>query len=98
MGGEVRSTPDVLAMLDLTAEAIEQHSSPGDVLLDLSASPMFHVLREGPGEGHSDLLMPGTFLDEAEDSAILERIEAARYEDETASSSSVVMLASRMNW
>jgi hypothetical protein len=77
LGGEVLAIPDVLAMVDPTVRAIQRHSSPGDILLDLSASPLIHALSERSGVGHSDLVMPGTFFDEAEESAFLARIEAA---------------------
>ena len=31
---------------------------------------MFHVVSGRPGPGHADIVMPGTFLDEAEERAL----------------------------
>ncbi len=76
LSGEIRAIPDVVRMVDPAVRAIDRFSSPGDILLDLSASPLIYVLSGRSGIGHSDLLMPGTLLDE-EESVFLERIVAA---------------------
>ena len=43
-------------------EKIRRWTQPGDEILDLTASPMLHVLAERPGPGYFDVIMPGTFL------------------------------------
>ena len=44
-------------------------------MLDLTASPLLHVLTERNGPGGADIVMPGSFLDEAEERAFVERLE-----------------------
>ncbi len=63
--------------IDRTVELLARVTPPGGVVLNLSPSPLFHVLTRRPGPGHRDLLMPGTFLDEGEEGAFVERLEAA---------------------
>lgn len=61
------------------AEQVQQIralTDPGDVILDLSASSMFHVLSGRRGPGYSDIIMPGTFLSEAEERRFVARLEA----------------------
>jgi hypothetical protein len=55
-------------LLDLT--------EPGDTILDLSAAPLFHVLTGRPGPGQFDVVIPATFLNEDEEHAFVERLEA----------------------
>jgi hypothetical protein len=55
---------------------LRRATRPGDTILDLSASPLFHVLTDRLGPGHADLLMPGTFLSDQEEIAFLERLVA----------------------
>lgn len=62
-------------MLDRTVTAIRRWTEPGDRILDLSASPLFYVLTDRLGPGGSDIIMPGTFLDEHDERAFLERLE-----------------------
>ena len=38
---------------------------------------MFHALSGRPGPGRADILMPGTFLDAADEARFIERLEAA---------------------
>jgi hypothetical protein len=59
----------VLKLIDL--------SDPGDTVLDLSAAPIFHVLTGRPGPGQADIVVPGTFLDEDEERAFVERLRAS---------------------
>ena len=76
LGNEVRAIPEVRERVDTTVRAIRQLSEAGETLLDLSASPLFHVLSRRPGVGHSDVVMPGTFLEEEEEERFLERLRA----------------------
>lgn len=77
LGGEVRAGTGMVAMVDPLVRVLRELSEPGDVLLDLSAAPLIHVLTGLPGMGELDLLMPGTLLDAEEESAFLERIASA---------------------
>ena len=56
-------------------EVIQRVTRPGDTILDLSASSMIYVLADRLGPGYADVVMPGTFLDEAEERAFVERLE-----------------------
>ncbi len=49
---------------------------PSPPLLDMSASPMFHVLSGRRAYGPYDVVMPGAFLDESEEQLYLERVRA----------------------
>jgi hypothetical protein len=60
--------PTVLRLRNLTRS--------GDTVLDLSASPLLHVLSGRPGPGGADIVMPGSLLDAEEERALLARIEA----------------------
>jgi hypothetical protein len=55
-------------------EEIRARSRPEDRILDLSASPLLYVLTDRMGPGYHDIVMPGTFLDEAEELAFLDRL------------------------
>jgi phage shock protein PspC (stress-responsive transcriptional regulator) len=54
---------------------IRARTGPEDRILDLSASPLLYVLLDRMGPGYHDIVMPGTFLDEAEEQAFRERLE-----------------------
>jgi hypothetical protein len=41
----------------------------------MSSSPYLYVLTERLGPGYSDIIMPGTFLREADERAFVERLE-----------------------
>jgi hypothetical protein len=56
-------------------EEIRGRTRPEDRILDLSASPLLYVLTDRMGPGYHDIVMPGTFLDEAEELAFLERLQ-----------------------
>jgi hypothetical protein len=76
--GEVSLRPmSSLRSIDPRVAAMVQLTRPGDVVLDLSASPLLHVLSGRMGPGHADVIMPGTFLDDAEEMRFLARLRAA---------------------
>ncbi len=64
-------------VFDELVEKIRHETRPGDVILDLSASPLLHVVTGRTGPGLFDLVMPGTFLSGAEELALIERLERA---------------------
>jgi hypothetical protein len=72
----ISSHPLVAIAVDWTVEHIQRWTRPDDVVLDLSASPLLLVLAGRRGPGGNDLVMPGTFLDEAEERAFLDRLIA----------------------
>ena len=41
----------------------------------MSCAPIFHAMTGRVGPGHADVLMPGTFRDDDEESAFLERVK-----------------------
>jgi hypothetical protein len=63
-----------LRSIDRIVKQIRSRSQPGDTILDLSASSLFHVLTGRLGPGHADIVMPGTFLSEAEEREFLGRL------------------------
>jgi hypothetical protein len=60
---------------DRTILAIREWTQPGDLILDLSASPYLYVLTGRLGPGYADIIMPGTFLTEADERAFVARLE-----------------------
>ena len=77
LAGEVRGNALTVAMVDPLVQVLDELSKPGDVLLDLSATPLIHVLTGLQGVGGADLIMPGTFLGAEEEAAFLERAASA---------------------
>lgn len=63
--------------IDRVVATIEQRTRPQDRILDLSASSLVYVLAQRLGPGHADVVMPGTFLSDAEEIAFLARLQAA---------------------
>lgn len=63
-------------MVDRMVELIHRYSTPDDVVLDLSASPLLQVIAGRRGPGNRDLIMPGTFLDESEEREFIARLAA----------------------
>jgi hypothetical protein len=60
---------------DRVAAALRTASRPGERVLDLAFSPLLLVAAGRRGPGGADVVMPGTFLDEAEERAFLARLE-----------------------
>ena len=56
---------------------IERYSKPGDVMLDLTAAPMFHALSGRPGPGWNDVVMEGTFMEPGEEEAFVARLDTS---------------------
>lgn len=76
LDGAVRlKREDYWHVLGPKVEAIRALAGPGTTLLDLNAAPLFHLLTERLGPGYSDVIMPGTFLDETEELAFVARLE-----------------------
>lgn len=77
LGGTTRFAPKnhLWATFDDVVRALRSETRQGAVVLDLTASPLFHVASGRPGPGFADLVMPGTFLDEEEELAMIERLE-----------------------
>jgi hypothetical protein len=61
--------------IDKAVADVLRHSAEGDTILDMSHSPLLHVITGRNGVGRRDLLMPGTFLDESEERELLALLE-----------------------
>jgi hypothetical protein len=72
---EVRED-DWWRILDPKSRMLRRWTEPGDVILDLSATPLFHVLSGRLGPGAGDMIVAGTFLDAAEERAFLDGLRA----------------------
>jgi hypothetical protein len=70
------SSPHRARMFNELFKSIEDHTSPGDVILDMGAAPIFYVATDRLGPGVSDVLMPGTFRDTEEEISFLRRLKA----------------------
>lgn len=77
LGGRVRMDSRAAHSVDRIVAAIQRTGPPGATLLDLSASPLLHVLSGHPGPGGLDVIMRGTFLDAEEELGFLARLEHA---------------------
>jgi hypothetical protein len=76
LAGAVRLPRSTIAQgIDWSIVSILAWSRPGDAILDLTASPLFHVISDRNGAGVSDPLIPGSFLTDAEE---LRYVEALR--------------------
>ncbi len=62
--------------LDVRVRVLRRETEPGDTILDLAFSPLVYVLAGRLGPGYHDVLMPGSFLDEAEEIAFVRRLDA----------------------
>ena len=59
-----------------TMGLLRQVTKPDDVILNLGPTPLFHALSGLTGPGYSDVIMPGTFLADADERSFVERLEA----------------------
>lgn len=73
-GGAIRVSPSQARVVNRTVEALREHTREGDTILDLASSPIYHVLAGRLGPGLADVVVPGTFLDDAEEIAFVERL------------------------
>jgi len=76
MSGEVVIPRAIIAQaLDWSVYAILTWSRPGDTVLDLTASPLLHVLSGRNGIAFSDPLIPGSLLSDEEELRYVEALE-----------------------
>ena len=73
-GVEITSA-DKAADIDRVVSGIQRSSRPGDRILCLAPTPLFHVLTGREGPGYVDVVMPGIFPSDAEETRFLERLE-----------------------
>jgi hypothetical protein len=76
-GGAIRvAALHQASLVDSTVAAMRK--TPRDTpILDVTASPILFVLADRRGYGELDLIMPGTFLDEAEETRFVQKLEAS---------------------
>jgi hypothetical protein len=63
--------------IDRTVEGIRERTAPGDVILDLTHSPLLYVLSDRAGPGYSDVVSPGVFADPESERAFVRHLEEA---------------------
>ena len=63
--------------IDRTVRALKRSTRPQDVVLDQTGGPLLHGLSGRAGPGYLDVVIPGIFLDESEERALLERLRSA---------------------
>jgi hypothetical protein len=68
-------SPRKAVKLNGQVSSIERLTKPGDIILDLTASPGLHVLSGRLGPGGLDVVMPGTFRDAREEQEFLARLK-----------------------
>jgi hypothetical protein len=61
--------------IDWSILSILRWSRPGETVLDLTASPLFHVISNRNGPGVSDPLIPGTFITDEEEIRYVEALQ-----------------------
>lgn len=76
-GGTTLTEHHPMRIVDTRVREIVEATDERETILDLTASPLFHVLSGRRGPGYADVVMPGTFRDAAEETAFLERLRAA---------------------
>jgi len=74
VGGRIRVSSENAARIDTYVRQIRRRTGPDDVVLDLSWAPILHPLSGRLGPGYKDVVMPGTFLDPAEEEAFVARL------------------------
>lgn len=60
--------------IDRTTLLLRQVTQPGDTILNLSPTPVFHALTGRLGPGYYDVVIPGTFLGEEDEAWFLEHV------------------------
>lgn len=56
-------------------EAIREVTESEDTILDMTAAPLFYVLAERLGPGYADIIMPGTFLNDGDETRFVALLE-----------------------
>jgi hypothetical protein len=75
LAGEIRLQRATTAQgIDWSIYQLRIRSRPGEAILDLSASPLFHVISGRNGYGLSEPLIPGSFLTQAEELRYLDAL------------------------
>jgi len=76
LAGEVKLPRSTVAQgIDWSIHSILTWSRPGDAVLDLTASPLFHVISNRNGPGVSDPLIPGSFITDEEEIRYVEALQ-----------------------
>ena len=57
-------------------DSILRHSRPGDTILDLTYSPLLHVVTDRNGPGFIDVITPGVFLNDDEERQLIRLLES----------------------
>lgn len=73
-GGNTYRSARGAAEIDGLVASIRHHVGPDEVFLDLSVSPMLHVLADRDGPGFADVVMPGAFLSAEEERRFVARL------------------------
>lgn len=60
--------------IDRTTKLLRQVTRPGDTILNLGPTPLFHLLSDRLGPGYYDVIMPGTFLGEEDEAWFLDHL------------------------
>jgi hypothetical protein len=76
LDGRVRARDGIALWVDPLVEQIRRASAPDERILVLGPETGLFVLSGRRGPGWADVIMPGTFLDQAEELAFLERVKA----------------------
>lgn len=61
---------------DALVRAIRRETAPEETILDLSASPLLHVVADRGGYPGPSVILPGTFLDAAEEQGAVRSLES----------------------
>lgn len=74
--GGIRIKDGIAArQLDKRVRDIRRETRPGETILDMSYAPGFYLAADRSGPGWFDVIMPGTFMDEAEERFFIERLK-----------------------
>ena len=60
--------------IDRTTRLLRKATRPGDIILNMGPTPIFHALTGRLGPGYYDVIMPGTFLDEEDEAWFLDHV------------------------
>lgn len=71
------SPKERLRVFDRLVGQMRAKAAPGEVVLDLSSSPLLHVVSQRSGPGWADVVQPGSFLSPVEEHAFVSVLEAS---------------------